>query len=309
VCFKQLSLPMLLLKNIKTKASKLSIEQLYQKLVEAYSDTNLNSISSKLIQFYKHKNHEAIRSIAHKISKYVAIDEEKYAKCFSKLIMLYHPDKGELYRKELKMLYLHNNIKGLTSYSHILQLKNIEYTFIAPILTNVDFQSEEVWEDVSKEGYYCYEEGTNPTEEFEKSFYNEVKFRQYGDLSVNFPPYYLEDFEEFELSACEIEILDGIEHCKHTKIFDLSHNKITNIEEISSLIAIEELYLANNQIGYIDALSNLPNLKIIDLSHNQIDDIEPLLTLENLEYVNVIGNKVPDQQIKILRAKKNIVMH
>ncbi len=287
----------------------MSIAELYQNLIEAYSDTNLNSISGKLIQFYKHKNHEVIRSIANKISNYVAIDEEKETKCFSKLIMLYHPDKGELFRKELKTLYLDNNFKALTSYSHILQLKNIENTFTVPVLVNIEFQSEEVWEAVSKEGYYCYEEGTNQTEEFEKSFYNEVKFRQYGDLSVNFPPYYLEDFEEFELSACKMEVLDGIEYCRHAKIFDLSHNKITNIEEISSLIAIEELYLDNNQIGYIDALSNLPNLKIIDLSYNQIDDLTPLFELKNLEYVNTIGNKIPGHQLKILMAMKIIMMH
>ncbi|PKV50926.1 leucine rich repeat (LRR) protein [Aquimarina sp. MAR_2010_214] len=293
----------------------MNIKELYNELSDAYSDNNLNTITGKLIALYKSKNFGKIREIANKISKYVTIDEEKDAKCFSKLIVLYHPDKGELHRKSINKLYNENNLDSLTKYSHILQLNEIENTVINTIDESVDYHPEYAWESNEKEGYYFYEkdevntENESDSKTYDKSFYNEIKFRQYGDLSIDFPPHYLEDIEEFELAQSGIELLDGIEYCQHAVIFDLSNNSITDISELSTLNRLEELYLGNNQIGYIDALSNLFELKIIDLSNNQIDDISPLFELENLEYVNIIGNKIPDNQIKKLKEKEIIVMN
>jgi Leucine-rich repeat (LRR) protein len=289
----------------------MNIKELYNKLETAYSNENLNTITGKLIELYKSKNFGKIREIANKISKYVTIDEEKDAKCFSKLIVLYHPDKGELHRKSIKKHYSENNLEALIKFSHIFQLNEIEKTVVIIIDESVDYHPEYAWENTEKEGYYFSDDNepkSNP-EEYEKSFYNEIKFRQYGDLSIDFPPYYLEDIEEFELAQSGIELLDGVEYCKHVVTFDLSDNKITDISELSTLNRLEELYLGNNQIGYIDALSNLFELKIIDLSNNQIDDISPLFELENLEYINIIGNQIPENQIKKLKEKEIIVMY
>ena len=293
----------------------MDIEELYNELNEAYSNENLNCITGKLIELYKNKNYGKIREIANRISKYVTIDEEKDAKCFSKLIVLYHPDKGELNRRNIRKHYSVNNLESLTKYSHILQLKDIENTVVTTIDESIDYQPEYAWENSQKEGYYFYDEDEiNPeeetdTEDYEKSFYNEVKFRVYGDLTINFPPHYLEDFEEFELAQSGIESLDGIEYCKHAVTFDLSNNKITDISELSTLNTLEELYLANNQIGYIDALSNLFELKILDLSNNQIDDISPLFGLDNLEYINITDNPILINQIEKLKKKGIIVIH
>ena len=79
----------------------MDIKELYNDLTKAFSNENLNLITGKLIMLYKNKNYSRIRKIANKISKFVTIDEEKDAKCFSKLIMLYHPDKGEQFRSEI----------------------------------------------------------------------------------------------------------------------------------------------------------------------------------------------------------------
>ena len=293
----------------------MNIKELYNELKEAYSDKNLNAITGKLIELYKSKNYGRIREIANKIAKYITIDEEKDAKCFSKLIVLYHPDKGELHRKSIKKHFSENNLESLIKYSHILQLKEIEKTVVTTIDESVDYHPQYAWENNEKEGYYFYDEDEISTEhksdseQYEKSFYNEIKFRQYGDLSIDFPPHYLEDIEEFELAQSGIELLDGVEYCKHVVTFDLSDNRITDISELSTLSRLEELYLRNNQIGYIDALSNLFELKIVDLSNNQIDDISPLFELENLEYINIIGNKIPVNQIKKLKEKDIIVMY
>lgn len=292
----------------------MDIKELYKELSEAYKNDNLNIVTRKLISLYKNKHYNKIREIANKVSKYVPIEEEKDSKCFSKLIVLYHPDKGDLYRKSINKHYTKNNLEALTKYSHILQLKNIENTVVTAINEEVDYNPQYTWDKNEKEGYYFYDEDEVNNEDksdsmvYEKSFYNEVKYRQYGDLSINFPPHYLEDIEEFEFVQSEIELLDGIEYCKQAVVIDLSDNKITDISELCTLNRLEELYLGNNQIGYIDALSNLFELKIIDLSNNQIDDIAPILNLEKLEYVNLIGNPISKNQIDKLTKKGMIVM-
>ena len=293
----------------------MKIKELFEKLNIAYSNENLNSIAGKLIELYKNKNYGRIREIANKISKYVTIDEEKDAKCFSKLIVLYHPDKGELHRTKIQKYYAKNDIESLTKYTHIFQLENIENTTVVTIDSSIDYQPEYAWENNDKEGYYFYDENDINSEEkteseyFEKSFYNEIKLREYGDLSINFPPHYLEDIEEFELAQSGLESLDGAEYCKHAVSFDLSDNKITDISELSTLTRLEELYLANNQIGYIDTLSNLFKLKTLDLANNQINDISPLFELDNLEYVNIINNPISTIQIKKLKEKGIIIMY
>ena len=142
----------------------------------------MNSITGKLIELYKNKNYGRIREIANKISKYVTIDEEKDAKCFSKLIVLYHPDKGELHRTKIQKYYAKNDIESLTKFIHIFQLENIENTTVVTIDSSIDYQPEYAWENNDKEGYYFYDENDinseeeTESEDFEKSFYNEHRF-------------------------------------------------------------------------------------------------------------------------------------
>ncbi|MBI9071361.1 MAG: leucine-rich repeat domain-containing protein [Melioribacteraceae bacterium] len=292
-----------------------TIDELYNNLTSAYENENLNKITGKIIELYQNRNFQEIRSIASTISEYVYIDEEKDSKCFSKLIVLYHPDKGETFREELDKHYSANNIEALNKYSHIFLLKDIENICVSKDDTNVDYQSESVWENERTEGDFFYDEDEIENEEyydfenFEKSFYNELKLRLYGKLNVEFPPYYLEDFEDFEMAGCEMETLDGIQYCIHVITLDLTGNYLTDISELICLSKLEELYLANNDIGYIDSLNGLQELRIVDLSENEIDDISPLFELEKLEFVNLIGNPVPQKQIEKLKEKNILVIH
>lgn len=290
--------------------------ELYNKLHKAYSTDNLNIITGKLIDLYKNKNFIQIREIANKISKYVIIDEEKDSKCFSKLIVLYHPDKGRLIRETLKTSYTQNDLVTLTSFSHILLLDDIDKLKISTtVSSDIEYEPEYSWDENQEEGYQFFNDDDDENEEynnhedFEKTFYNAVKLRMYGNLEMEFPHYYLEDFEDFELANCEIEYLDGIEHCIHVTSLDLSNNNITDITELRELTKLRELFISDNKIGYIDALGNLLELVTVDLSNNQIDDITPLFNLINLEFVNLIGNRIPMEQIKVLKEKGIIVMN
>mgnify|MGYP000889796880 CR=1 FL=1 len=297
----------------------MNIQELYNDLINAFSEENLNRITANLISLYKNKNYGKIREVSNRISKYVPITEEKDAKCFSKLIMLYHPDKGEVYRKSIQDLFEINDYTQLLTYSHIFLISDIESVTEIAIGEDIDYHPEYVWDvenddnnsdfelmlDNDSEEFYSSEFDSN---EFEKSFYNLIKIREYGHVAVEFPPYYLEDFEEFEMVNRGMDSLDGIEYCLHVKILDLSENMVSDISDLWNLVNLEELYIANNQIGYIDSLSNLIELTVIDLSGNQINDISPILNLDNLKFVNLIGNPVPEAQISKLKETGVFVM-
>lgn len=293
-------------------------KDIYIKLKEAYSEKNLNEITGKLIELYKAKNFCQIRTIANRISAYVPVNDESDTKCFSKLIMLYHPDKGDMYRKTIDKLHNEGEKQELESFSHILLLEKVE---LSESIVCEDFEFDSEYEfDPSQDGFnYVFDSEDEYREQFdnsdiedndyEKNFYNAVKLRVYGNLKREFPPYYLQDFDDLEFSESGIEYLDGIDHCKHVITLDLSRNHITDISELWTLSRLQELYLSNNHIGYIDALSNLLNLRMLDLSGNEINDITPLFNLEHLEYVNLFGNKIPDKQIERLRKMEVLVMY
>ncbi len=293
------------------------MKDLYKELLDAYSDENLNRITGKLIDLYKNRNYSEIRNLANKISKYVLIDEEKDAKCFSRLIMLYHPDRGEYYRKLLHKSYQEENKEDLEQHAHILiagEIDNISVELL-DLDDDIDYNPEYVWDEVSDDPYGYYhtfnenEDEDHEPEEVERSFYNAVKLREYGHLEVYFPTWYLRDLEEFEMEFSGITSLFGIEHLKHVVVLDLSNNEISDITDLWNLTRIEELYLANNEIGYIDVLSNLSNLRVIDLSGNQIDDISPLYDLKHLEYLNLMDNKIPKHQLEYMKNREIIVMY
>lgn len=292
------------------------MEELYRKLIKAYSDENLNRITGILIDLYKNRSYSVIRELAGRISKYVTIDEAKDAKCFSKLIMLYHPDKGEYYRRIIQELFNCRNETELEKHAHILVADDIENipVDIWEGDDDIDYNPEYIWaeddEDESDRYTVRYEDEDDESEpeEVERSFYNAVKLREYGHLEEYFPSWYLRDLEEFEMEYCGITSLFGVEYLKHAKVLDLSNNEISDITDLWDLTRLEELYLANNEIGYVDSLSNLKNLRILDLAGNMIDDISPIFELEHLEYLNLMGNKIPSKQIEQLKGKDIVIM-
>jgi hypothetical protein len=289
------------------------LNDLYNKLTEAYSDANLNRITAGLLDLYRARQHSQLRELARRISGVVPVDGSKISKCFSRLVMLYHPDKGESIRREIEMLFSAGRAGELQRFSHILLVGDFGHLPSAaegPDAT--DFVSEYAWDAAEDDPRNVreWDELTLEDEQFavtgevyEHTFFQAVKMKFYGTLQVELPYYYLEDLEEIEMSECGIISLDGVEHCRLATVIDISGNAIEDISELRSLIRVSELYASGNSIGYIDSLSSLVNLRIVDLSLNDIDDITPLLGLEHLEYVNVVGNPLPAKQIDKLRTR------
>lgn len=286
----------------------MKIKELQHRLQEAYTIDNLNKISLTLINLYKNQQYLILQKIAEIISDSIIIEIEADGKGFSKLMMLYHPDRALYHIAEINKLAEQNSFGGLLEYSHILKLERIEE--IAASLNSfedIDYSPVYDW-DMDTEGFSIVND-SEPAEVIKTktrtkligySFYDAIKIREYGHTDIEFPPYYLADIDEFELSSSDINDLDGIEYCIHAKTIDLSNNRITNLDPLMGLINLRELNLSDNQIGYIDVLSNLVNLISVQLSNNCLEDISPLFELEKLEYVDLSGNKIDIEQINKL---------
>ena len=284
----------------------MTITDLQKQLEEAYTIKNLNNISLTLINLYKNQQYSILQKIGEIISDFVDIEISTKGKGFSKLIMLYHPDRSNYYLNKIKTFVDENNFDGLLEFSHILKLERIEE--ISNSLSSyedIDYSPVYDW-DIETDGFTIIHDNekkhakATANKPIEYDFYDAIKIRQYGQVDVEFPSYYLEDIDEFELSSCCINNLDGVQFCIHAKTMDLSDNMIVDLSPLSGLERLEELNLADNLIVDIDAIGNLVTLKSVNLSNNRIQDISPLLELENLEYVDLTGNPIHSEQIKML---------
>ena len=285
----------------------MTINDLQQKLKEAYTLINLNKISLTLINLYKEEQFATLQKIADIIDDFFVIEIGENGKGFSKLIKLYHPDRLSHYLGEIENLYQQNNFDGLLELSHILKLERIEEISVAlQSYDDIDYSPVYEW-DINEKGFHIVNEKKAKQKTNTKinnySFYDAIKIRQYGNTEIDFPSYYLEDIEEFELASSGINDLDGIQYCVHAKTIDLSENHISELSLLETLGLIEELNLSDNIIEDIDMLAYLTNLKSLYLANNKIKNIEPLFELNQLEYVDLTGNKISQSQITVLTQK------
>jgi len=283
----------------------MTIAELNKELLEAYTVGNLNKISLTLINLFKSKQYSVLQKIAEIISDFADIEIKNDGKGFSRFMMLYHPDRASFHINEINKLTEQNNFSDLLNYSHILKLERIEE--IASSLNSyedIDYAPVYEW-DFETEGFSVVYDNQpieivktkTKTKLIGYTFYDAIKLREYGHTEIEYPSFYLEDIEEFELSSSDINDLDGVQFCIHAITIDLSNNRISDLSPLTGLTNLEELNLSDNQIGFIDDLSNLIGLKSVILSNNFIEDISPLFELEKLEYVDITGNSISREQI------------
>jgi len=285
----------------------MTLKELHKQLKEAYTVDNLNNICLSLLNLYKSKQFTKLQNIAELLSDLVNISVTEEGKGFSKLMMLYHPDRAVFHINKINQLASIADFDGLMGYSHIFKLKGIqEITEAFENYEDIDYSPVYEW-DFEVEGFSITHDSdpvtTNKTHIKGYTFYDAIKIREYGHTNIEYSPFYLRDIDEFELSTCHINDLDGVQFCIHAYSIDVSNNKISDLTLLIGLKRLEELNLSDNQIGYIDALGNLENLKSIHLANNYFEDISPLLELKHLEYVDLSGNKIPKEQINDLTEK------
>jgi hypothetical protein len=284
----------------------MEIRELYDNLKKAYTADNLHQISSRIIDWFRDHQYDALRAVQEVVNEHTPCQEEKVNRIFSRLIMLYHPDRLKQTETRIEEAYSDGDFETLYSLSHILTVQNLEpeRVTVSSILTEEDLAEEFGW-DAQEDGYsyFMENEEVDPEKENEleftsRSFLIALKRRVYGNLNVDFPMYLLEDLEEIEMADHEIESLEGIEACRHARVVDLTNNNLTDLTGLGDLRQVERLYLANNHIQLIDDLSNLSVLQVLDLSYNDVDDLSPLFELNHLSYLNVMGNRIPAWQLE-----------
>lgn len=307
----------------------MSFQQLQNKLLETYCEVNLNLLTSKIIAFNKNKQKESLEQMWKVVCDYSKLDYKKRSKYFSKLIMLFHPDKIADYHSKIKAC---SSEIELENYAHIIPMlslvNNMPNNNGSGFKTPNEFEEEYGWNYTNTaDDYYVVRDedetvnhlfdeenlddnftfGTGPVYP-EDSFIGAVKRKIYGPIQIQFPTHQLEDFEEIEMVEYDIELLDGVEYCTYVKVLDLSYNQIFDLTKLEYCIYIQELYLQNNKINYIDALGYLPDLRVLDLANNEISDISILFELKCLEFVNLLGNPVPMNQIEKLKRLGVVVV-
>jgi hypothetical protein len=287
----------------------MEIGELYTNLKLAYTAENLHLISSRIIDMFREHQYDALRAIQKAVRDFIPLEEEKISRVFSRLIMLYHPDRLNQSLFQLEEAFSRGDFEVLYSMSHILTVQNLEpeHVTVSSMLTEEDLAEEFEW-DEQADGYSYFMDQEEFDREMEdeleftsRSFLIAVKRQVYGNLNVDFPMYLLEDLEEIEMADHEIESLEGIEACRYARVVDLTNNNLTDLTELGTLHQVERLYLANNHIGMIDPLSNLIVLQVLDISYNDVDDLSPLFELNHLNYLNAMGNRVPEWQLEHLQ--------
>lgn len=190
------------------------MKDLYERLKNAYSDNNLNSITSKIIFLHKENRNSLLQKIYNEI--YYIDNNEIISKnkCFTKLIGLYHPDRGNSMRERIEIYYKEQNKEMLEKLTHIFMFDNVDFDDFEIVEESIDFEENYYW-DNDYENDFVYENDLNEEDyfyegDFERSFFNVVKKKIYGNLQIDMPTYYLEDFEIFELENSEIENLTQV---------------------------------------------------------------------------------------------------
>jgi len=293
------------------------IRELYQNLKEAYTSENLGLISGRIIDMFRDHKYDALRAVQRVVNEYTPCEGEKINKVFSRLIMLYHPDRLGQSVNRLEEAYGAGDFETLYAMSHILTVQNLEpdHVTVSSVITDEDLAEEFGWDEgVDGYSYFMAEEEADMDLQQEgdyagPSFLTALKRRVYGNLNVDFPMYLLEDLEEIEMADHELEYLDGIDACRQARAVDLSNNNLTDISDLGFLHQVERLYLANNHVGLIDSLSNLTVLQVLDISFNDVDDLSPLFELSHLSYLNAMGNRIPSWQLEKLHLKGVTVVH
>lgn len=100
------------------------------------------------------------------------------------------------------------------------------------------------------------------------------------------------DIGFLRLSNNKISNIEDLSTIKGIYHLDLNDNQITDLKPLSSFTDLSRLHLDQNNISDITPLSNLKNLERLVLSYNHVSDLTPLSLLVNLERLELSYNKI-----------------
>jgi hypothetical protein len=301
-------------------------QTLYYKLKMAYSEKNLNEITSRIIDLYRNNQFEILLQLGKKIKDFITADGLHVSRLFNRLITLYHPDKLSHYLLELEKYQDQPDNQNLNRFTHILLIREalvkqstdrhfdvIDFHDLYCSQVHYGFDEEEFDTIINPDEEVFIEDSGNSESGFDSSFtdfISVIQREEHLDFRQHSMEFCLTQLNgELNLANRNIADLTGIESCVNIASLDLSHNHLININRIGHLHLLESLYLAGNAISDIAVLQQLRNLREIDLSYNDIEDTRPLFELPQLQYLNILGNPIPENQISQLKQKGILVIY
>ena len=288
------------------------------KIIDYYTEENLTKITLKIIDAYRNKKYSYLIGLGKIIDETIVEKNRNIQKLFSHLIMLFHPDRLNLYKIDISDLIQKNRSNELQKYETIIAvLDNLERIPDHSLNNNheIDIEyeygyDEEDFDSVIDESDFDDTDASEEKNLYEFDFISLLRYRELGNIDDELPSFYFEELEgELILPDSNLFDLSGLEKCTNLEALDLSNNQIIDITPIGFLNQLTEINLSGNKIQDIDVLDNLQNLEKIDISFNEIKDISPLFNLLNLKYVNIIGNNIPKKQLEKLKQNNRILVY
>ena len=273
------------------------------KIIDYYTEENLTKITLKIIDAYRNKKYSYLIGLGKIIDETIVEKNRNIQKLFSHLIMLFHPDRLNLYKIDISDLIQKNRSNELQKYETIIAvLDNLERIPDHSLNNNheIDIEyeygyDEEDFDSVIDESDFDDTDASEEKNLYEFDFISLLRYRELGNIDDELPSFYFEELEgELILPDSNLFDLSGLEKCTNLEALDLSNNQIIDITPIGFLNQLTEINLSGNKIQDIDVLDNLH-------SH--------LFNLLNLKYVNIIGNNIPKKQLEKLKQNNRILVY
>ena len=114
----------------------------------------------------------------------------------------------------------------------------------------------------------------------------------------------LSDSVMLDLSGARISDIENIRKLSALEVVDLSGNLISNLyplEYTDSRFTITSLSLRDNLIQDLTPISLLTQIETLDLANNDISSLQPLVSLSTLRTLVLTGNPLSEEEVQMLR--------
>ncbi|KAI0691521.1 hypothetical protein C8T65DRAFT_711482 [Cerioporus squamosus] len=123
----------------------------------------------------------------------------------------------------------------------------------------------------------------------------------------------LVNLEELWLGKNKITRLENLSTLKKLRILSIQSNRITKIEGLEELENLEELLLSHNGISRIEGLEKNLKLRMLDLGNNFVERLENVSHLTQLEELWINDNKITtfqdiEPQLKHIQTLETIYL-
>ncbi|QIK69393.1 LPXTG cell wall anchor domain-containing protein [Erysipelothrix sp. HDW6C] len=250
--------------------------------VEQVSEFNEKSIVGRITDLFQDQN--LAEAVAVTLG-YSSVDENLTTEDVQKLTILKANDAGI---KSLEGIQILTNIRSITLQRN--EITNLSPLDSLPKLIGLDLSSNNI-SDI----------GTLET--IPSLISIAFSDNQISDISALAP---LTKLKTVYLSRNLITDMSPLAGLVSIATLSLESNKIEDISYLSTLKGLVNLYISNGQGSFanLEPLSTLENLKELYSSNNQIVDISPLKNISSLEKVVLYSNRITD--IEPLQGLSNL---